>query len=179
MAVAALALVLGVAGFTMAQRTSRSTPSTVAVAPLQDRAAAHSPVAPAAGSSMPPEDRPPARSVVPAQHTAAIDLMPEAPVEALPRAPMTAKPAWAPRRLDSFPPATPHPQIDRTIKSAAARASGDPAAVQSAAPGRAATDENEDSKAAPEFPPTVPQPVDPLLKAVHDDIDEEEAARRK
>jgi hypothetical protein len=105
--------------------------------------------------------------------------MPEAPVEALPKAPMSAKPSWAPRRLDPVATATPHLRIDHTITSAGGRASGDPATVQSATPGRATSDENEDSKAAPEFPPSVPQPVDPLLKAVHDDIDEEEAARRK
>jgi len=173
-AVAGLALLLGVASFKMAERTSRSTSSILAPVPPQDRAAAHSPVAPAASSSISPEDRLPTPSGVAAQHTAAVDLMPEAPVEALPKAPMATKPAWAARRLDPVATATPHPRIDHTITSAAGRASGDQGAVQGATP-----DESEDSKAAPEFPPSVPQPVDPLLKAVHDDIEEEEAAHRK
>jgi hypothetical protein len=105
--------------------------------------------------------------------------MPEAPVEALPKAPVTAKPPWATRRLDPGAAPPPRPRVDHAPVAAAGLPSGDSATVQSATPSGAAPDDSGNEKAALEFPPSAPPPIDPLLKAVHDDIEEEEAAHRK
>jgi hypothetical protein len=125
-------------------------------------------------SEMPEPVTPPATA-----HTAAsIDLLPEAPVEALPKAATIAKPIGGVRRLApaaALPAApTAHPRV-----VGPAFASGqvpDPGEVSTAAPttGNPDSEQHED----PPIAPNVPPPIDALVKAIHDDIEEDEARHK-
>jgi hypothetical protein len=115
-------------------------------------------------------------------HTAApIDLLPEAPVEALPKAATTSKPIGGARRLAPVP-ALPGSPTARPRVVGPAVASGhvpDPGEVPTAAPtpttGNPDSEQHEDPPIAA---PSVPPPIDPLVKAVHDDIEEDEARHK-
>jgi len=116
-----------------------------------------------------------------AQSTAAIDLLPETPVEALPKASVPAKPSWAGRRLD--PVATPaqrpaaHPRTDHAIAAGGDEASAEQPTPASTPPSVASATAEGDE--APEVQASArPPAVNPLVKAIQDDIEEEEARHK-
>jgi hypothetical protein len=99
------------------------------------------------------------------QSPPSIDLLPETSVEALPKAPTTARPVGGGRRFVPVVAPAPRPIVRPGI---------DPAVAARAEPD---SDEDEDSP-APVTAPSIPPPIDPLVKAVRDDIDEDEARHK-
>jgi hypothetical protein len=129
-------------------------------------------------SEMPQPVTPPAT----APTAASIDLLPEAPVEALPKAATIAKPIGGPRRLAPAAPLPAAPAARPRVVGPTAVASGhvpDPGEVPTAAPtpstGSPDSERHEDPPIAV---PSVPPAIDSLVKAVRDDIEEDEARHK-
>jgi hypothetical protein len=119
----------------------------------------------------------------PPRTTNAVEFVPEAPVEALPRAPpTTAKARGVGRRISpaTLPTSSPdtHPLHDTTADTAAEGAGALAEPAPPAATTTAGTSDDDHNSGAPESTGRTLPAIDPLVKAIHDDIDEEEARRK-
>jgi len=165
---ALLSIALAIAAFVAGQRSTSS--------PALDRRAV------AASSSSPAL----AATVLPPSATAAkapADLLPEAPVEALPRAP--ALKAVSPVRHTPVA-ATPAPHhaaplaMPRSLDTApTGRTAADEApAARGPTDGEPGDGNRDESAAVGPVPSNAPPPIDPLVKAIRDDITEDESRGR-
>ncbi|MGO9838323.1 MAG: hypothetical protein ACLP1X_29435 [Polyangiaceae bacterium] len=116
------------------------------------------------------------------QTPSVVALVPEAPVEALPRAPTTNKARGVGRRVT--PAAAPTPSPDTHALGDTTKAEEGAGTLAEPAPPAATTgvtsdaDRDHNSGAPATIAPALPA-IDPLVKAIHDDIDEEETRRNQ